>query len=63
MTAGIPAWTVVLAGVSDGKTQIGVIHDPNFDETYTAIRGGGAHLNGSPMKVAAGTALNSASTA
>ena len=24
---GIPAWTIVLAGVSQGKTEIGVIHD------------------------------------
>ncbi|RLJ51935.1 myo-inositol-1(or 4)-monophosphatase [Litoreibacter meonggei] len=43
---GIPAWTVVVAGVSQGKTQIGVIHDPCHDETFAAMSGGGATLNG-----------------
>ena len=56
---GIPAWTIVLAGVSDGKTQIGVIHEPNVDETYTAMRGGGATLNGAPMQVASGVPMAS----
>ncbi|WP_112322077.1 inositol monophosphatase family protein [Oceanibium sediminis] len=48
----IPAWTVVLAGVLDGKTVIGVIHDPIHGETFTATRGGGAALNGQPIRVA-----------
>ncbi|EEX10155.1 inositol-1-monophosphatase [Ruegeria lacuscaerulensis ITI-1157] len=60
---GIPAWTVVLAGVSGGRTQVGVIHDPNVDETYVALRGGGATLNDAPMRVAAGVALNSGTVA
>ena len=46
---GIPAWTVVIAGVSGGTTQIGVIHDPIHDETFTAIRGAGAFLNDQPL--------------
>lgn len=49
---GIPAWTVVLAGVSNARTQIGVIHEPNVGETYVAQRGLGATLNGHPMRVA-----------
>lgn len=48
---GIPAWTVVVAGVSDGKTQIGVIHDPCHSETYAAARGEGATLNGKRMEI------------
>ncbi len=60
---GIPVWTVVLAGVADGRTQVGVIHDPNVDETYVAARGGGATLNGAPMRVASGVALNSGTVA
>ncbi|EPX77778.1 inositol monophosphatase family protein [Litoreibacter arenae] len=48
---GIPAWTVVVAGVSDGKTQIGVIHDPCHNETHAAIAGGGATLNGKPLQI------------
>ena len=49
---GIPAWTVVLAGVSNAQTQIGVIHEPNVGETYVAQRGLGATLNGHQMQVA-----------
>lgn len=56
---GIPAWTIVLAGVAGNKTQVGVIHDPNFGETFAARRGHGATLNGAPMKVANGIALES----
>jgi myo-inositol-1(or 4)-monophosphatase len=48
---GIPAWTVVVAGVSDGKTQIGVIHDPCYSETYSAVAGNGATLNGKPLVI------------
>ena len=60
---GIPNWTIVLAGVSNGITQIGVIHDPNVDETFAAKRGGGAMLNGKPMHVAAGKALEAGTVA
>jgi len=56
---GIPAWTIVLAGVSGGRTQVGVIHDPNFNETYVALRGAGATLNGAKMQVASGVPLDS----
>lgn len=49
---GIPAWTVVLAGVHETQTLIGVIHEPNVGETYLAQRGAGATLNGQPMRVA-----------
>lgn len=48
---GIPAWTVVIAGVSDGKTRLGVIHDPCHDETYVACAGAGAMLNGKPLSI------------
>ena len=49
---GIPAWTIVLAGVFDDRTEIGVIHDPNVSETFVAERGGGASLNGKKISVA-----------
>mgnify|MGYP001800759732 CR=1 FL=1 len=56
---GIPAWTIVLAVVSDGATQLGVIHEPNVGETYTAVRGAGAALNGRAMQVTSGVDLAS----
>ncbi|WP_347313366.1 inositol monophosphatase family protein [Defluviimonas sp. SAOS-178_SWC] len=42
---GIPGWTVVLAGVVGKRTEVGVIHDPNHDETYHVRRGGPAFCN------------------
>ena len=51
---GIPAWTIVLAGVSGGRTEVGVIFEPNVAETYVAERGKGATLNGRAMSVASG---------
>ncbi|MFY2823235.1 inositol monophosphatase family protein [Ruegeria sp. MALMAid1280] len=56
---GIPAWTIVLAVVSEGQTQIGVIHEPNVAETYVAMRGAGATLNGEPIQVASGVDMAS----
>jgi myo-inositol-1(or 4)-monophosphatase len=59
---GIPAWTVVIAGVRDGRTEVGVIHDPCHDETFTAVRGSGAALNGAPIRVPEGLTLASGTT-
>lgn len=56
---GIPAWTIVLAVVSEGRTQIGVIHEPNVRETYIGVRGTGATLNGQPIQVASSVGLAS----
>jgi myo-inositol-1(or 4)-monophosphatase len=60
---GIPAWTIVLAGVAGGLTRVGVIHDPNVGETYAALRGAGATLNGAPMRVAADVPMDSGTVA
>lgn len=60
---GIPNWTVVLAGVSEGETKVGVIHDPLMQETFVATKGGGATLNNAPIRVAAGKALKDGTVA
>ncbi len=60
---GIPSWTIVLAGVSEGRTKLGVIHDPNYGETYSALRGHGARLNGQAMHVAEGKTLDEGTVA
>ncbi len=60
---GIPNWTVVLAGVADDRTEVGVIHDPNVDETFSTLRGDGARLNSTPMSVAAGVPFESGTIA
>ena len=60
---GLPFWCVVLAGVAQGRTQIGVIRAPMQGETFAAVQGGGATLDGTPMRVADGTALADATVA
>lgn len=54
----IPTWAVVLAGVSGARTRIGVIHDPCHDETFVAVAGGGAWLNGRPLALPATAAIS-----
>ena len=56
---GIPAWCVVLAGVSRDRVELGVIHEPMVGETYAARHGAGATLNGAPMQVAKDVPLDS----
>lgn len=60
---GLPAWTIVLACMSGGKTRVGVIYDPIHDETFAAIDGGGAWLNGAPMRVADSVPISSGTVA
>ena len=59
---GIPAWTVVIAGVSQSRTQVGVIHDPLHDETFSAIRGAGAWLNAQPLETGEAQTLSDGTT-
>ncbi len=59
--SGIPAWTVVIAGVRDGRTEIGVIFDPCNDELYFASAGLGATLNGNLLKAPGGRSLTDGS--
>lgn len=58
---GIPAWTVVLACVRGGVTEIGVIHEPCNDEMFWAARGAGAHLNDDPIRIAETSGINDGS--
>ncbi|QPC86981.1 inositol monophosphatase [Mesorhizobium sp. NBSH29] len=48
---GIPAWCVVIACVKNNEAVVGVVHEPCTGETFGARRGGGAFLNGHPIKV------------
>jgi myo-inositol-1(or 4)-monophosphatase len=46
---GIPQWAVSI-GVEDAAgTVVGVVLDPSRDELFTAVRGGGARLDGRPL--------------
>lgn len=50
---GHPYVAVSIAYAVDGVVQAGVVHAPFLGETYTAARGGGAFLNGVPIKPSA----------
>lgn len=58
---GIPAWCVAIACAENGVTHTGVIHDPCHDETFYGERGGGAFLNGRPIRASASQSLGDGS--
>ena len=53
----IPIFCVSIAYASNGILMLAAVYDPMRDEMFTAQRGAGAHLNGSPMKVSGATEL------
>lgn len=55
---GTPGWCVVLACIHDAQCVCSVICDPVSSETFTAIRGGGAKLNGNFIKTSSATKLS-----
>ena len=55
---GIPHFCISIAYALNGKPEIGVIYDPMTDEMFEARRGGGARLNGWPMKTSGGTHID-----
>lgn len=46
---GMPNYSVSIAVVDDNESIAGVVYDPTLDETFAAIRGQGATLNGRPI--------------
>ncbi|MCU0619292.1 MAG: inositol monophosphatase [Gemmatimonadaceae bacterium] len=48
---GFPAYAVSLAAMVDGVLTAGVIVDVARNETFTSVRGGGAALDGRPIRV------------
>lgn len=49
---GIGHWAISVALQVDGVRVLGVVHDPLRRETFYAVRGAGAFLNGVPMHAA-----------
>jgi len=60
---GMPGWCVVLACVLDNAVVISIIIDPKSDETFIAVKGHGATLNGGKLSVSPATTLSDGSTA
>jgi len=58
--AGDPRWTVSIALVVDHRPIAGVVHAPALNETFAASLGGGATLNGAPIRASARAELRGA---
>ena len=52
--------TSIALATPDRQPLLGVVYDPTRDELFTAVRGGGARLNGAPLCVTATEELNDA---
>ncbi|MGY9047185.1 hypothetical protein P775_24180 [Puniceibacterium antarcticum] len=57
---GLPHWAVSIALCRGDVPLCGVVHDPAKAETFVAERGGGAFLNGAPIRVTQAVPLASA---
>ena len=53
-------WAVTVALVKDNVPVLAVVHQPVGDKTWTAVRDGGAFLNGTPLAVSAKKDLDAA---
>jgi myo-inositol-1(or 4)-monophosphatase len=54
---GLPIFCASLALEIDGVAEVAAVYDPNRKELFTAERGGGAFLNGKPLRVSSATRL------
>lgn len=57
---GFPVFSVSIALQYQGEVVLGVVHDPNRNETFEAVKGEGAFLNGKGISVSDNNALPSA---
>ncbi|MFN8638531.1 MAG: inositol monophosphatase family protein [Dehalococcoidia bacterium] len=48
---GLPGYAVSIGAEVEGERAVGVIHDVALGETFAAHRGGGATLDGAPIRV------------
>jgi myo-inositol-1(or 4)-monophosphatase len=56
-THGLPIFCASLALEIDGIAEVAAVYDPTRRELFTAERGGGAFLNGRPLRVSTTAAL------
>jgi myo-inositol-1(or 4)-monophosphatase len=57
---GIPHYCVSIALRHRGEIVAGAVYDPNLDEMFSATRGGGARLDGRPVRVSGRSAMREA---
>jgi myo-inositol-1(or 4)-monophosphatase len=53
----IPIFSVSIAYASNGTLSLATVYDPMRDEMFSAERGKGAHLNGSPLQASSAAEL------
>ena len=56
----LPLYTISIAYEEAGEIVVGCVYCPRLDEMYTAVKGGGAFLNGKPIHVSSETVLRDA---
>ena len=54
---GLPIFCASVALELDGVAEVAAVFDPSRKELFTAIRGGGAFLNGQPIRVSSAATL------
>ncbi len=54
---GIPIFSVSIALIHHEEVILGVVYEVNMDECFSAVKGGGAYLNGKPIVVSGAGAL------
>lgn len=59
-SSGLPMFCVSIAVERNGETIIGVVHAPYLSETFHAVKGEGAYLNGEPIHCRATGSLRKA---
>ncbi|GHH25704.1 inositol monophosphatase family protein [Streptomyces lanatus] len=57
---GMTDWNIGVSLVRDARLVLAVVHFPLLDETFTAVEGGGAFLNGTRLHVSDKTSLDGA---
>jgi len=55
---GLPIFSVSVALERAGRVELGVAYDPSREECFVAQRGGGATLNGEPLRVSTTATLD-----
>lgn len=57
-THGLPFFAISIALLCEDELVLGLVMESNREECFTAVRGGGAWLNGQPMRVSGVRSLN-----
>ncbi len=58
---GVPVWATLIARERDGEPQVAVVSAPALGRRWWAMRGGGAFVDGKPIRVSAVARIEEAS--